>query len=598
MIKTKLNEVGSKRWFKIAFALVASIPMIAALYLALYYIYGPGEGYFHSDCTDTLYWANAAIEGNGIFDDQYNYAALLPFSTVWIMQPLIKIFGFGMTAHNLGMAIFALFFAGSIYFCARSAKLSHLWSSVAVFAVFMLLSCSDKLREMMWGHTIYYSLGLVLLFFLIGFGLQLIDAIENKKWIAAGIWGALLLGMSAGSATDGMQIIVLTVLPAVAAFAAERIFAGGDSLLSKKTVPAVTSAAVIGVGTLIGLQILKTITRDGEIRAGYAAGYSGWSEVSAWLPNAQKFVNHYFSLLGVNMKQNAPLFDGESLPFFFRIAAGIILLVMPVVILCLYGKIRSRGVKIMVWAHFVLTAVVMFGYICGELSAANWRLTPILGSAAMLTVCGLRDLVSDIGLISIEEVKELREPTEEDAELYDESALPAETEEAVKKPCAKVIISRICALVLAVTLLSSWTFAKEIDELPADYGRDNTNHRLAEFLVSEGLEYGYATFWYSQAITVLTNSEVRVRNMDVKDREGVIGRHYQSSLNWYNDQDGVEEYFIILSATEYRTAFLTERWEEWMDNYYLRHYEDPNDCAGFRIYVFSENVLKDFGSDS
>jgi hypothetical protein len=151
---------------------------------------------------------------------------------------------------------------------------------------------------------------------------------------------------------------------------------------------------------------------------------------------------------------------------------------------------------------------------------------------------------------------------------------------------------------LAVTILSSYVFAKEVKAIPSDYGRDNTNHRLAEFLVSEGLEYGYATFWYSQAITVLTNSEVRVRNMEVKDRVGVVGRHYQSSLNWYNDQEGVEEYFIILSTSEYKKAFVTQRWEEWMDNYYLRHYEDPNDCTGFVIYVFSQNVLRDFGSES
>ena len=105
------EKIGSKRWFKIACALLATLPLFAALYLAFYYIYGPGEGYFHSDCTDTIYWANAALEGNGIFDDQYNYAALLPFSTVWIMQPLIKLFGLGMTAHNLGMAIFAVIFA-------------------------------------------------------------------------------------------------------------------------------------------------------------------------------------------------------------------------------------------------------------------------------------------------------------------------------------------------------------------------------------------------------------------------------------------------------------------------------------------------------
>ena len=85
-IKEKFGSVGDKRWFKIAFFFLALIPAIAAIYLAFYYIYGPGEGYFHSDCTDTIYWANAALEGNGIFDDQYNYAALLPFSTVWIIM--------------------------------------------------------------------------------------------------------------------------------------------------------------------------------------------------------------------------------------------------------------------------------------------------------------------------------------------------------------------------------------------------------------------------------------------------------------------------------------------------------------------------------
>ncbi len=567
--KVNLRDIGGKRWFKIAFFLLALIPAIAALYLAFYYIYGPGEGYFHSDCTDTMYWANAALEGNGIFDPQYNYAALLPFSTVWIMQPLIKLFGFGMTAHNLGMAIFAVLFAGSIYFCARSAKFSHLWSSTAVFAVFMILSCSDKLREMMWGHTIYYSLGLVLMFYLLGLSMRLCDALEDGKKIASVIFGLLLVGISVGSATNGMQIIVLTTLPVAAAFAAERILSPKDGIVSTKTVPAIITAAVIALGTLIGMKLLLVITNDGEISAGYAAGYSGWSDVTLWLSNAQKFVNHYFSLLGVNMAKNAPIFEAESLKYFFRIAVGIILLVMPVVILCFYGKIKSRGVKFMLWAHFVLTAAVMFGYICGELSAANWRLTPILGSAAMLTVCGLRDLVSDLGLFEIKE----------------NGGAPA-------------VLSRICALVLAVIVASSLVFADEVKKLDPEYGRDNTNHRLAEFLVEEGLEYGYATFWYSQAITVLTDSQVRVRNIDIKDNAGVVGRHYQSSLNWYNDQEGIDEYFVILSSTEYRKVFLTDTWQTWMDEYYLREYDSPNDANGFLVFVFSENILRDFGSEA
>ena len=627
-----------RRLFNLAFALISLVPAIAAIYLAFYYIYGPGEGFFHSDCTDTLYWAGAALEGNGIFDDQYNYAALLPFSTVWIMQPLIKIFGFGMTAHNLGMSIFTLLFAGSVYFCARSAKFSILWSGTSVFVVFMVLSCSDKLREMMWGHTIYYSLGLILMFALIGLGIRLFESIEGKKIVSAVVFAVLLLGLSIGSATNGMQIIVLTTLPVFAAFCAERLLASKDALISKKTVPGILVALVVGIGTVLGLKVLDYITGD-SIVAGYAAGYSGWSAVSEWLGNAQKFVNHYFSLLGVNMHQNDPLFEKESFKYFFRIAVGIFLIAMPVVILCCYGKLKSRGVRIMVWAHFVLTAVVMFGYICGELSAANWRLMPIVGSSIMLTVCGLRDLIGQMGLVdpnllavkeesseddpeyeaedvaseednsedlcADEETSEEIEAEVTDMEMPEADNTPMEetadivesTEAPTVGKLGEIILSRICAAVLAATILSSVVFAKEVEALPEDYGQDNTNHRLAAFLVEEGLEYGYATFWYSQAITVLTNSQARVRNITA-DRNGVKGRHYQSSLNWYNDQEGVDEYFVLLSAKEYADVSSSVTWNQWMRSCYLRHYEDPNDASGFVIYVFSENILKSFGSDA
>ena len=160
------------------------------------------------------------------------------------------------------------------------------------------------------------------------------------------------------------------------------------------------------------------------------------------------------------------------------------------------------------------------------------------------------------------------------------------------------MLSRVSALFLAVVIASSLVFAKEVKALDPEYGRDNTNHRLAEFLVEEGLEYGYATFWYAQAITVLSDSEVRVRNMQIDDDDGVVGRHYQSSLDWYNDQEGVGEYFVILSSSEYRDVFLTDNWKRWMDECYLRHYDSPNDANGFQVYVFSENILRDFGSDA
>ena len=43
----------------------------------------------------------------------------------------------------------------------------------------MLLSASKKLREIFWGHTIYYSLGILFLFF----GLALLFRLQNLSAI-------------------------------------------------------------------------------------------------------------------------------------------------------------------------------------------------------------------------------------------------------------------------------------------------------------------------------------------------------------------------------------------------------------------------------
>ena len=44
-----------------------------------------------------------------MFNPDFGYAALLPFGGTTVMIPLVAIFGVGMTAQHIGMAIFALF---------------------------------------------------------------------------------------------------------------------------------------------------------------------------------------------------------------------------------------------------------------------------------------------------------------------------------------------------------------------------------------------------------------------------------------------------------------------------------------------------------
>ena len=69
------------------------------------------------------------------------------------------------------MLLFAVLFFLSLYALARSLGYNLAKTSFIIFAVTMVLSGSDKLREIMWGHIIYYSLGLLFL----AFGLYLVN---------------------------------------------------------------------------------------------------------------------------------------------------------------------------------------------------------------------------------------------------------------------------------------------------------------------------------------------------------------------------------------------------------------------------------------
>ncbi|MCR4860992.1 MAG: hypothetical protein K5884_00020, partial [Ruminococcus sp.] len=87
---------------------------------------------------------------------------------------------------------------------------------------------------------------------------------------------------------------------------------------------------------------------------------------------------------------------------------------------------------------------------------------------------------------------------------------------------------------------------------PKDGYTENNLYGLTEFLEDEGLSYGYATFWNANAITLLSDSNVKVRDVNI-DQNGVSKRIYQSSENWYLDQEGQKDYFLLTNPYEYQT---------------------------------------------
>ena len=282
------KKMKNQKEFFSALQLAGSILLLACSVLLVgYYILFPSRGYFHSDTTDTIMWAEASCDAGKLFNQDFSYACLLPFGTSLIMTALIPITGVSMTTHVLGMLIFFLIFTGSLILMLRQMGWNWGWISIAVFCELMTCSGSEKLREIFWGHTIYYSLGVCFLF--IGLGLlfrqmnlkkQLEKAPEQQQKNLKIHFICCTAGMSIFFLLAGMnQISALTIfsLPVIGAVFCERWFDTKTKLLSVQNLHAVILIALMGVATVGGYLLTNMLSKG--ITADYAEAYSAYSDM-------------------------------------------------------------------------------------------------------------------------------------------------------------------------------------------------------------------------------------------------------------------------------------------------------------------------------
>ncbi len=526
--------------------------MLLSLWTLLYYITGPALGYFHSDCSDSLLWSRVMVESGKILSEDFAYAAILPFgSPIW-MVPILKLFGYTMKAHIISMCVFTVIFVLSALFMFRSMKWKYSLSSAAVFCLSMLLSGSVKLREIMWEHVIYYSLGILFLMLLLGLSFRLYDKISGfpamgrSDKIKAGIYAALLLLLCAGCATDGGQVLVLTVLPVAGGFVAYTLFDRENKLNSERAVKRYVVCGVMAVGTVIGVVALSVITHNGEIYSGYGEAYSGWSAVSEWKGNADLFITQYISLFGIEPDMTQTLFSSDSIVTLISLVGALIVLICPFILLFSYNRLRDRYSRIVAWAHLIVSAAIMVGFICGRLSNVNWRLTPFLGSSAIATLVYIKHLLGN-----------------------------------------GIVFRRVGAALAAVLLCVSVSVSGVILNMPKDFGKNDPLEQVADTLEEKGYNRGYATFWNASETTLRSDGAVEVITVDISGG-AVVRRAYQTMNYWFDDIEGQENYFLLLDKSEYAAVKGSLYYRELIAT---RNVIDDFECADYHIIVFDSNIF-------
>lgn len=522
---------------KILIYAFTSLFAAASVAAVIYYIIYPSAAFFHSDCSDTILWAQASYDSGSLFSPDFGYAAMLPFGGTMLMIPFIGIFGVSMTTQHIGMVLFTLLLFASVLILCRAMEFSAplSLSTVGVFAA--VLCASAKLREIFYEHVIYYSICVfiicILLSLFIGFRKNFSNEKSVKKFVLITL---CLAAFSICSALDGMQVIATGILPVLFAAVADIFLNKENKIFSKENKPTLYFCVLCGVSALIGLVLLTALSNG--IYAGYAGAYSTYSNANEWLSNLGKFPEHWFGLFGVDAKYGMSLFSAESVINIVRIAAAVIIAVVPVVALFLYKKFDFPS-KALILTHFGLSAVIMFGYIFGILSLAGWRLSPMVCTGILVCFACFK--------------------------AAKESVIPL----------------RLSIIMMCVLVLMSGISYMNIAKMEKNGIEQNKSYQLAQQLKENGLTYGFASFWNSQAITVLSDSEVKAVNVDINEN-GISPNGYQTNKKWFEPQEDIGEYFVLLSKAE--EMILTET-GDWV--YFELLATEKYEFNGYSAYVFN-----------
>lgn len=511
-----------------------------------------------SDCTDSLRWAQATYESGQLISDNFYYAAILPFGGNLLFLPFVAIFGYSMTAQLCGLTLFALLFIAALYYLARGLGYSHTVSACMVGVMLMIMSSSAKLREIMWEHVFYYNLGLLFFCFGLGLALRILrqdgpadnpGSARPHDWVRV----AVLLVFSLIAATDGLQTLVCFTLPLICGVFANRFLHEGR-LLCRRNVNTAILLALVVLCSALGFLLIGPLSHG--VTAGYADAYSAYSAMSSWTDNFLGFFVNWLSLLGVSVTAGDPLVSLDSIVNMIRIFGGIILLVAPLVLAAGFNKIRNSAVRTVLIGHFAVSAFILFAVTFGKLGGANWRLVPMLGTSVLASFMTAIELIG-----------------------------------------RKKVAGRIGALLLAFLILMGCVSALEISRMPADYGDDNSWHVASEQLAARGLKYGYANFWWAEAITMISGGDVVVANL-YPGSKAPVEYNYQQPAGSYDDREDADRYFLLLTEDEVptMTAWLNMQRTQGKIIEEFTIESAPYNLRGYSgslvyIYVFDQNIF-------
>ena len=478
--------------------IIGVLLMAAALFTVIHFIWSDLYiAEFDSDNAETAIWGRVTLETGKLLDpDFHDYYMVIPVGGNLFFVPFVKVFGVGITALRAGYTVLAVIFAALLVLALWTLCPSWTLAMIGGGLIMILTTATETLRDIIWAHTVYYGLSIFCaLMCIVSLGLYL----RGKR-----VLGGILFFLSAlfGS-INGNAVLLYTVLPLAAALFLESVnqdcpaegFMKGPLLL-------ICAAILLGVG-------LNTAITSG-IQTNYADHYKQIAPASQWIENLRLLPERWLSLFFDLPDESVPVMSSVGIKLVLRLGTALVLSVLPFLSFFMLRNTESRMTRIVILYHWILCALLLFFFIFGMISDVGWRLMPLWFSSLVINWLTMGWMLKKKGLLRI------------------------------------VGTASVCLMVLFAGMT-----AVSVTRKPADLSIWYGNDAIYNVLETHGLTHGYSTdYWYTNSITVLSESRINVLGVYVTDEGFVIANH-QNKGAWYEDAPVDERTFLICSELEF-----------------------------------------------
>ena len=517
MVKTDTNYLDSitTRVVGIAKRLLPLVFVVSVVAL-IYYIFRGYLADFHSDAAVKNLLAQEVLRERTYFPSDWNYVN----GDLWVLFgqaliiPLLPFFKNGYMLHAVSGLVFSVVVLLSLWLVSTMA-IRGPWVRLAIITLFAG-GVSAVMAENLFGQISYGNV-LFISALTLYFGWRWLEATSVKAGVIWGLAFATLIVLAFWG--NPQRAVAYDAAPMSAALVAWA-YAKGSLVIwrpgLRRWVPSQTAWRAIGLWTIL-------VISAGAGTLLYAVSIAGVNNIEGaasarWLNFNDMVKNLWFSIQGaLGIFGGVPPEGGAvtslaGVYFALRLISTLILLsLMPVAIV---GLLRDSMPSARMLGAFVGAGLAVFVFLQITTTTPDMS-DPITSARYMLPSLAM-------GVIAV-------------AALAESRGLRS--------------VSGIAGWFVIVMLLSS--LISPLNPLSRVYRHyeESPPQKLASELKRRGLEYGYATYWNAGATTVLSDGDVRVRQIRFEAAIPTPYRHLSSNY-WFRPEAWKKKTFLVLTDEE------------------------------------------------